>query len=374
MKIKICFISLGSYPLFNPECKRTFGGAEVQMYLLAKQLSRDLRFDISFIVGDFCQNKIEYYDNIKVIRGMKIQKNNFFSAFFPRNKVRLFYAMIKTNADVYIQRSASAGTGLIRLFTWILRKKFVYMSAHQIDCEGTFEKKNNFLVGQLYRFGIRGADSIISQNEDHKKLIKEYHKRDSIVIHSGYDILLNKRINRQHILWVGRCEDWKNPELFFRLSKKFPKEKFIFISPKANQGDYYDKIFQDINNYKNIIHIEYVPFNKIDEYFKKAKIFINTSEYEGFPNTFVQAAKNSVPIISYKVNPDGFLEKYECGYCAYGNEEKLVDLVKIILANKKEWLKLSKNAFRYANKIHNIKEIIKEFKHIILDLNKNENK
>ena len=63
--INVCFISLGSYPLFDIHCNRTFGGAEVQMYLLAKELSKDQRFGVSFIVGNFGQEKVEYYDKIR---------------------------------------------------------------------------------------------------------------------------------------------------------------------------------------------------------------------------------------------------------------------------------------------------------------------
>ena len=41
----------------------------------------------------------------------------------------------------------------------------------------------------------------------------------------------------------------------------------------------------------------------------KSKILINTSSFEGFPNTFVQAWANGVPVISLKVDPDNIIKK-----------------------------------------------------------------
>ena len=40
----------------------------------------------------------------------------------------------------------------------------------------------------------------------------------------------------------------------------------------------------------NLELYEDVPWNKIDTYFSNARVFVNTSTHEGFPNTFVQAA------------------------------------------------------------------------------------
>lgn len=362
--IKICFISRAAYPLFNPKCKATFGGAEVDLFMIAKELAKDKRFSVNFLVGDFGQKDIENINNVKIFKSYKVKECKL------AQMLKLIIKLIKIKSDIYFQESASGGTGVIRSATKLLRKKFIYRTASDIDCNGKFIE-NKFIEGFLFKLGIKYADVVITQNNANKKQLKKSIGVGSIVVKNSLKIKHFKNNNRKYILWIGRSNKLKQPYIFLDLAKKIPRENFVMICPPTayNSIDL-KKLKRQIVNLPNIKLINYVPFAEINEYFSTAKIFINTSEYEGFPNTFVQSVINATPIITLNIDPDNFMAKSGCGVCANGKVSKLISETKRILNSKEEWKKMSDKAYCYALDNHDIKVIINKYKSMFIKINK----
>ncbi|MEI6529368.1 MAG: glycosyltransferase [Candidatus Falkowbacteria bacterium] len=357
-KIKICFISRSAYPLFNPICKATFGGAEVDLYTIANSLSEDSLFDVTFIVGDFEQKSVEKVGNIQLFKSYRFEENKLLQMF------KLIVKIIKLDADFYIQEGASGGTGIISLVCKIINKKFIYRTASDIDCNGDFIK-NNFVEGIFYKWGLFHASKIITQNESNKKQLKDIFNLNSVVIRNGMKIPKILKNDRNTILWIARSEKLKQPFIFLEIAKEFSKEKFIMICPEANFNSVdVTELRKKASEITNLTFIQSVPFVDINNYYCNAKIFINTSIYEGFPNTFVQSAINAVPIITLNVDPDNFLQKYKNGFCAHGNFSKIISEIKRILNSQNEWTNMSINAYNYALNNNDINKIILEYKKI----------
>jgi glycosyltransferase involved in cell wall biosynthesis len=120
--------------------------------------------------------------------------------------------------------------------------------------------------------------------------------------------------SKKGVLWVGRIEPWKRPESFIELARKMPGVPFTMVAP-AFRGfeDYAAGIYRMAEGLKNLSIIDFVPFDEIDRYFRRAKVFVNTSTEEGFPNTFVQACMNFTPIVSLMSIPDDFIGKSGAG-------------------------------------------------------------
>lgn len=335
------------------------------MYNLATYLAKGGKFEVSFLVGDFGQKQKELFENVCVWKAIPIEgkKIRYIAKFFYL--IKFFWIIRKISADVYIQRAAGMETGLIAFVCKLLGKKFIYMTASDIDVDGRYEKQHK-IGGIFYRYGLKSADIVVTQNEEHKEILKERYRVFAEVIKNSF--IFPKKIadisSKKFVLWVGTSQPLKQPKVFLKMTKDMPEEKFVMVMPKHNIT-LWNKIKDEAASIPNIEFIEKVPFREIGKYFAEAKLFVNTSTFEGFPNTFVQATMHAAPIASLNVDPDNFLENYNCGFCSKGDEEKLVELSVVLLGDNERWKKMCLNARKYAGENHNIEINIKKILKIL---------
>lgn len=366
--IRICFFNLNAYSLFNPKSEALIAGTEIQLFNTANYLSFDDEFKVFFVVGDWKQGSIENYGKILVYKSISLEKRvlNYIKAPFL-----IWRILKKINAHFYVASSAGIEIGLLALFCKINNKNFIYRTAHDIDCSGEYSRRG--IAGKIYNFGIKNASAVVTQTEKNQKMLKENYQIKAIIVRNAYEInISNKPEKDGSILWVSRCAKWKNPRIFLKIAKNFPKHSFVMICNKQkDQEKFFLEIKKDADKINNLDFIEKVPFLKIQKFFNKASLFLGTSEYEGFPNTYLQACLGKAPIVSYKVNPDEFITKKNLGYCADGDFKKMVNYIKKLLDDRNDWEEKSKNAYEYVRQNHDIKNISKQWKDIIHRLVKN---
>jgi len=195
----------------------------------------------------------------------------------------------------------------------------------------------------------------------------------ALLMRNGHRILPLTHGERDSILWVGRSDKIKRPELFIDLAERMPAEKFIMICQRATGDNEYATLTARARQVKNLEFIERVSFAEIDAFFQHARVFVKTSDTEGFPNTFIQACKYAVPIISLNVNPDGFLERHNCGKACGGDLAKCADALQYMLTGNR-YGELGKNARAYAEANHDITKIAAEYKKLFEDMLRSESR
>lgn len=356
--MKICIFNINAYSVFNPSSTAPIGGTEVQLSFLAEFFSE--KFQTSFITGDWGQDKVETCRRLEIYKAFSLKKNvlNYLQAPFS-----LWRSLSDVNADVYIASSAGIEIGIIALFCKIYRKKFIYRTAHEWDCTGEYVSKH-VLLGPFFEYGLKYADVVVAQNLEHADLLRKNYGITAEVIKNAWPVSFFDSVKKDNILWVGRCERWKNPDMFLKIADRFPEYSFVMICVKTNTEFFMD-IRQRVATIKNITFIEGVPFSEIQTYFDKAKAFIGTSEYEGFPNTYLQACLGGTPIVSYKVNPGNFITENNLGYCADGDFEKMIDQIRKSSQDQDDWNEKSKNAFKYVKENHDIDIVGRQWEALI---------
>ena len=112
MKIKLCFYSIAAYSLFNRSNNAVFGGTEINLYNLAIELAKNKNYEISFLVGDYEQQPLETYNNIKVrkLKYFNLEKyNKIYHKIF--RQIILWKELLFCDASIYITSSASEVLG-----------------------------------------------------------------------------------------------------------------------------------------------------------------------------------------------------------------------------------------------------------------------
>lgn len=358
--IRVCFIMLKAYPLFNQEIESLFGGAEVDFYNLSTELAKDPNYRISFIIADYGQKPIEVREGVTLIKSID------FSGTLAIPSLRLWRALRKADAQIYVRELCSAVTTEVALFCKCYGRRFVYRTASTVECDGTYLREN-YLRGKAFIWSLRHADALLAQNENDASDLSAITGVPVQVIRNAHRLHPIQQQPQDKMLWVGRSATVKRPELFLELAKQLPKIQFIMICQRADNERQYDKLVTKAKQIKNLKFIPRVPFHKIHEHFQRAKVFVNTSDYEGFPNTFIQACKSATAILSLNVNPDNFLDKHNCGITCNGNWPLLVDSLRSLLKEDR-WLKMGMNGKKYVEEYHDVKKIIKQYKELFEEL------
>ena len=94
---------------------------------------------------------------------------------------------------------------------------------------------------------------------------------------------------------------------------------------------------------------EYIPHDKMPEYYNKIDLYICTSKNEGTPNPVLESMASGIPIISTDVGivRDAFGEKQEKYIMKERTKEELKEKIKKILSNKNEFKLLSEENLKY---------------------------
>ncbi len=307
---KICFVAITAYRVLKGG-QGFMGGAELQQVLLAHEL-KARGHDISFITMDHGQSKIETVEGIKVYSTFKQSDGVPGLRFFWPRVTSILTALNKSDAEIYYVRCAGFLLGLVVWWAKIYNKKVVYSCANDPEFDPK-ALKLNLRDKLMFFWGLRRCNVVITQNLYQKDLLKKNFNRIGVLIPNGFPGAegLSCGIN---VLWVATFKPAKRPELYLELARSFPSVKFIMIGGPADLVSY-NKIKADATHIPNLEFLGPLPFEKTDQEFSHARLFINTSTHEGFPNTFLQAWRVGVPVLSF-VDPDDRIVQQKLGYIA----------------------------------------------------------
>lgn len=371
--MRVCFFSPTAYSYFNPDSNTWAGGAETQQVLIARHM-RTKGIDVSFIVGDYGQADIEEVEGITLIKSFSPFTGNRKLRFLPDMNA-IWRAMKTTDADVYNQRSTAFYTGQLAYFARKLGRSFTFSVGIDYNCYRDCQKKLPFPLTRLYRYGLRTADAVIAQTEKQQSLLRSNFGIEAVLIRNGIPIPPEEEssgagdaagphevplpaqegIGTPEFLWVGSIRKRKHPDLYLELARRIPTAAFTMIGGPGDDARYYEHIAGEARSIPNIAYIGFVQPGEIGDYYRRAYAYINTSDFEGFPNTYLEAWVWGVPTLTLEIDPDGIITRHHLG-AVTGSFEGLVEAVRGLCDNPPLRSDMSRRARRYVREHHDITE------------------
>jgi glycosyltransferase involved in cell wall biosynthesis len=316
---KICIVGLDSYGMLSGEGDLKYIGGESVQHVLLARAWRDLGHEVSMIVHDDGQGARRVIDGITAIVAFKRDAGIPGMRFFHPRASGLVSALSAADADVYYQSPAGANTGITAWFCRMTGRRFIFRVASDSDCQREYGRIGFWRDRKLYEFGLRRADVIATQTEFQAQLLLENHGLASTVVNMMVEppcratLPVDKDID---ILWVSNLRALKRPELALELARQLPEMKFTLAGgPTPGGQTYYDDVAAAAARLPNVTMLGAVRYAETGPLFDRAKVFLNTSSIEGFPNTFLQAWIRAVPVVSF-IDPDGMVKRLQLGHIA----------------------------------------------------------
>lgn len=184
--------------------------------------------------------------------------------------------------------------------------------------EETFPRIRLWLIKKLYPKAKKILVQTKIQRDDLIKILGEK-CRKKIVTSPNWlplDFPPKREIKNKRdidILFIGRIELQKNPIKFVEIIKMLSKNRPKLRVKMIGQGSLLKKVKKKVRDLslEKIISFELTTSDPI-KFYRRSKIFLMTSNYEGFPLTLMEAIScGSQPIVSSMKETDLFFDKYK---------------------------------------------------------------
>jgi glycosyltransferase involved in cell wall biosynthesis len=280
------------------------------------------------------------------------------------------YQKIKQIRPHYLYQGVPSWTSFfIGLMCRQLGVKYIMRISNDYLLDDRFYKNYSKTHRYFLRLGFRLSYCILCQNEYQLSIIqKDFPGKRAVKIANPVSINIpdapEAMESRKYIAWLGLYQYQKNMPLLYEIALKLKGEQFLIAGKESSKCDTETQNY--LEKLKALPNVSFAGFLQRDEvlpFLSGAKFLLNTSHYEGFSNTFLEAMSVGTPIISStNVNPDGFITANQIGL-VYKDSSDLQHQYEAL--NPLRYQQLSENAMHYVVENHDYRSLAKRLLNIL---------
>jgi glycosyltransferase involved in cell wall biosynthesis len=304
-KPHLCFVAPHAWPVLSRDTRiQVVGGAEVQQSVLARLFAAS-GYRVSMISLDYGQPDRVVVDGVTVHKVFAPEAGAPVLRFLHPRLTSMWRALGEVGAEIYYFRSSAMWLGVLTEFCRRHGRRSIYAGASDMDFEPGIGGQVRYARDRwLYRHGLACVDRIVAQNERQRASCLANHGREAVVIPSCYQLPESRNFSgkesRGIVLWVGMIHENKRPELLLELAARLAHRRFVVIGgPRPGApAAYYERVRAQAAVLPNVEFKGFLPLAEVEGWFDAAQVVVNTSAYEGMPNTFLQAWARGVPTVA----------------------------------------------------------------------------
>jgi glycosyltransferase involved in cell wall biosynthesis len=362
----ICFVAMSIYPtLVGDTAHEVAGGGEVQQSVLAHALRAD-GYRVSVLTADHGQGAEVHHRGIRIhavpaagergLPGLRILHPHLSD---------VFKALRRINPDILYFCVCGFRAAAVAAYARLYGKRFIY----QCGSDREFLKPvpgmpyRDYL---LFQWALRGAHAILVQNITQMQQLAAHHGRAGWLVPTLYEESdLPVAQPGGPVLWVGTFKPIKRPELFIELARQCPEQRFVMVGGPDHPNDpgqhFFNSMRELARSAPNLSFQGFVPFAQVGEHFNRASLLVNTSDSEGFPNTFMQAWARGIPSMSF-VRPQ--THPGRTGTLACDSLAEMRDRIAQFSADPALWLQASQQCLEHFDQTHSKAAVLPRYRQI----------
>jgi glycosyltransferase involved in cell wall biosynthesis len=121
----------------------------------------------------------------------------------------------------------------------------------------------------------------------------------------------------------------------------------------------FDRVRIAASRVSNVTFHGRLPYRATQRLFERARVLVNTSEIEGFPNTFLQAWAQGIPVVSF-FDPDGVIRREGLGH-AVATLEEMAAAVRRLVVDPQLWGEASTRCRSYVTRHYGEEQTVRPY-------------
>ena len=369
---RICLVAHFAFGAMKDGSEGHSGGVERQTTITARWLAQR-GHEVSLVTWDEGQEDGLFIDGVRMLKLCRHDEGLPGLRFFHPRWTSLNQALRRADAELYYQNCGEYVTGQVAWWCRRRGRRFVYSVASDPECDPRLPEMRTSRERILYRYGLMRAARVIVQTRKQQRMLKEGFGLEAVVLPmpcpGPAEVELDPSSGDSSgtfcVAWVGRIARVKRLEVLLDAAEKLPDVRFdVAGEPDAGEG-YTRPLLEKARAMGNVTLHGHISRDRMPGFYQMASVLCCTSDYEGFPNTFLEAWSYGLPIVS-TVDPDNLISERGLGVFAT-NRIQLVQAIQRLKEDNELRRSMSSNARNYYLENHAVDPAMRRFEAVFAD-------